>query len=71
MDLALFICQNQHMNSHIKIKYLKFDIFHDYKHWNTFTETCLQWIPAYRYMKVSFIPQIFISEFQLILMKYR
>lgn len=63
MDLALFICQNQHMNSHIKIKYLKFDIFKDYKHWNTFTETCLQWIPAYRYMKVSFIPQIFISQF--------
>lgn len=30
MDLALFICQNQHMNSHIKIKYLKFDIFKDY-----------------------------------------
>lgn len=38
MELALFIYQNQHMNSHIKIKYLKFDIFKDYKHWNTFTE---------------------------------
>lgn len=56
MELALFICQNQHMNSHIKIKYLKFDIFKDYKHWNTFTETCLQWIPAY--IEVSFISQI-------------
>lgn len=69
MDLALFICQNQQMNSHIKIKYLKFDIFKDYKHWNTFTETCLQWIPAY--IEVSFISQIFISQFELILMKYR
>lgn len=59
MDLALFICQNQHMNSHIKIKYLKFDIFKDYKHWNTFTETCLQWIHAY--MEVNFVPQILIS----------
>lgn len=63
MELALFICQNQHMNSHIKIKYLKFDIFKDYILETHLQKHAYNEYPAY--IEVSFISQIFTNSHEI------